>query len=55
MSDLLRNAAGIVSPAEKSFIPEQERPKVVRAARVHLAIYVGDDRAGALRSVHGCR
>lgn len=40
MSDLLRNAAGIVSDAEKSFIPEQERYKMVRAARVHLAIYV---------------
>ena len=39
MGDLLRNAAGIVSPAEKSFIPEQERPKAVRAARVHVAIY----------------
>ena len=39
MSNLLRNAAGNVSPAEQSFIPEQERPKVVRAARVHLAIY----------------
>jgi fatty acid desaturase len=40
MSDMLRNAVGNVSAAEKSFIPEQERPKVVRAARVHLAIYV---------------
>ena len=40
MIDMLRNAAGIVSDAEKSFIPEQERHKVVRAARVHLAIYV---------------
>ena len=40
MSDLVRNAAGNVSDAEKSFIPEQEWPKVVRAARVHLAIYV---------------
>ena len=39
MGDLLRNAAGIVSDAEKSFIPEQEWPKAVRAARVHLAIY----------------
>ena len=39
MSDLLRNSAGNLSPAEKSFIPEQERPKVVRAARVHVAIY----------------
>ncbi|MEP9390238.1 fatty acid desaturase family protein [Mesorhizobium sp. KR9-304] len=40
MSDMLRNAAGNVSAAEKSFIPVQEWPKVVRAARVHLAIYV---------------
>ena len=40
MIDMLRNAAGIVSDAEKSFIPEQERHKVVRAARAHLAIYV---------------
>ena len=36
---LLRNAAGIVSPAEKTFIPESEWPKVVRVARVHVAIY----------------
>ena len=40
MIDMLRNAAGILSGAEKSFIPEHERHKVVRAARVHLAIYV---------------
>ena len=40
MIDLLRNAGGILSDAEQSFIPEQERYKVVRAARVHLAIYV---------------
>ena len=40
MTGMLRNAAGIVSDAEKSFIPEQEWHKVVRAARVHLAIYV---------------
>src|SRR5690606_20714318 len=36
---LLRNAAGLVSPAEKPFIPESEWPKVVRVARVHVAIY----------------
>jgi fatty acid desaturase len=40
MSDMVRNAFSNVSDAEKSFIPEQERYKVVRAARVHLAIYV---------------
>jgi len=39
MIDLSRNAAGVLSDAEKSFIPEQERYKVVRAARIHLAIY----------------
>ncbi|MDQ2704260.1 MAG: fatty acid desaturase family protein [Pseudomonadota bacterium] len=39
MVDLSRNAAGILSDAEKSFIPEQERHKVVRVARIHFAIY----------------
>ena len=39
MRDLLRNAAGIITPTEKSFIPEQEQRKVVSAARIHLAIY----------------
>lgn len=39
MRDLLRNAMGIVTPTEKSFIPEQERHKVVSAARIHVAIY----------------
>jgi fatty acid desaturase len=40
MGDLMRNAAGIVSPTEKSFIPEQEWPKAIRAARVLIAIYL---------------
>ena len=40
MGDLLRNAAGIISPAEKSFIPEQEWPKAIRASRIHVAIYL---------------
>ncbi|MEI8698369.1 MULTISPECIES: fatty acid desaturase family protein [unclassified Mesorhizobium] len=39
MSDMLRNAAGIVSPAEKTFIPEQEQPKAIRIARIWAAIY----------------
>lgn len=37
--DMLRNAAGVVSAEEKTFIPEQEQPKVVRIARIWLAIY----------------
>ncbi len=36
---LARNAAGIVTPEEKSYIPETEGPKAVFAARVHMAIY----------------
>ena len=36
---LARNAAGTLSPDEKNFIAETEWPKVVLAARVHLAIY----------------
>ena len=36
---LLKNAAGIITPDEASFIPESERGKAVTAARVHIAIY----------------
>ena len=36
---LLKNAAGIITPEEASFIPEMERGKAVIAARVHVAIY----------------
>ncbi|MFC6489173.1 fatty acid desaturase family protein [Nitratireductor sp. GCM10026969] len=37
--DMVRNAAGIVSAEEKTFIPEQEQSKVVRIARIWVAIY----------------
>jgi len=40
MGDLVRNAYGIVSAEEKTFIPEQEQPRVVRIARIWAAIYV---------------
>lgn len=36
---LIRNAVGILTPSEKSYIPETEWPKVVFAARFHMAIY----------------
>ncbi|MER8436553.1 fatty acid desaturase family protein [Mesorhizobium sp. M1312] len=39
MSDMVRNAAGIISRAEKTFIPEQEQPKAIRIARIWTAIY----------------
>jgi fatty acid desaturase len=39
MSDMVRNAAGIISPAERTFIPEQEQPKAIRIARIWTAIY----------------
>ena len=38
--EMLRNAAGRLSPAEQSFIPQMEQHKVVRVARIWLAIYV---------------
>lgn len=38
--DMLRNAAGIISEAEKTFIPESEQPKAIRIARIWLAIYL---------------
>jgi fatty acid desaturase len=37
---LVRNAFGNISPDEKSYIPEMEQPKVITAARWHVAIYV---------------
>ena len=36
---MLYNAAGKVHPEEASWIPEQERPKVIRVARIWVAIY----------------
>ena len=38
--DMLRNAAGRMSAAEKTFIPESEQPKAIRIARIWLAIYL---------------
>lgn len=39
MGALSRNALGRLSPEEESFIPETERAKAVRIARIHMAIY----------------
>ncbi|NML76460.1 fatty acid desaturase family protein [Rhizobium sp. S-51] len=39
MTDMVRNAFGHLSAAEKSFIPDMEQGKVVTAARIWLAIY----------------
>ena len=35
-----KNALGIISPDEKSYMPESEWPKAIRAARWHMAIYI---------------
>jgi len=40
MGDMVRNAAGNISPAEQTFIPDMERPRAIRIARIWLAIYV---------------
>ncbi len=39
MLDMVRNAAGHISAAEKTFIPEMEQPRVIFVARVWMAIY----------------
>lgn len=36
---LVRNAGGMLSPAEKDYIPETEWSKAIFAARVHMALY----------------
>lgn len=40
MIDMLRNAAGIISPAEKTFIPEHEQPRAIFIARIWTGIYL---------------
>ncbi|GIL01375.1 MAG: fatty acid desaturase [Alphaproteobacteria bacterium] len=39
MKAMVLNVLGILTEEEKSFIPESEQPKVIRVARVWLAIY----------------
>ena len=39
MNDMVRNALGNISAEEKTFIPEMERPKAIRIARIWAAIY----------------
>jgi fatty acid desaturase len=39
MSDMIRNAAAIVSAEEKTFVPEHEQPRLVQVARIWAAIY----------------
>ena len=39
LPQLVRNACGLLSADEKSFIPEMEQRKAVTAARWHMAIY----------------
>jgi fatty acid desaturase len=39
LQTLARNAAGTLSPDEKDFVPQSEWPRVVRAARAHMAVY----------------
>ena len=40
MKSMVVNAFGYISPDERSFIPETEWPKVIRVARVWMAIYL---------------
>lgn len=37
--DMVRNAAGVITREEASFIPDMERHKVIRVARIWVAIY----------------
>lgn len=38
--DMVRNAFGVISAEEKTFVPESEQPKAIRIARIWLAIYL---------------
>jgi fatty acid desaturase len=48
MSDMFRNAAGNLSPAERDFIPASEHPKAIRVARIWMAIYAATISAAVL-------
>lgn len=37
--DMIRNAAGVMSEAERTFVPESEQPKAIHAARIWVLIY----------------
>jgi fatty acid desaturase len=37
---LIRNASGNLSDGEKDYIPASEWPKAIKAARIHMAIYI---------------
>ncbi|WP_352244230.1 hypothetical protein, partial [Psychrobacter sp. GW208-MNA-CIBAN-0184] len=39
--DMVRNAVGVVSAEEKTFIPEMEQSKAIRVARMWVASYAG--------------
>ncbi len=53
MRVLGRNALGIVTPDERSYIPEAEVPKVILAARIHIAIYAATGVATVAMLVAG--
>jgi fatty acid desaturase len=40
MVDMARNAAGVISESEKTFVPESEQPKAILVARIWSAIYL---------------
>ena len=39
--EMLRHCVGNISDAEKTYIPESEQPKLIRNARIYIAIYAG--------------
>ena len=43
---MVRNAAGRLNEEEKTFIPEQEWPKLFRVARIWAAIHAATHSAG---------
>src|SRR5262249_39665826 len=40
MVDMARNAAGVISEAEKTFVPQSEQPKAILIPRIWSAIYL---------------
>ena len=55
MNDMVRNAFGSLSAEEKTFIPEMERPKAIRVARIWLGDLCRHHRAGDCHAARSCR
>jgi fatty acid desaturase len=54
LANLTRHALGRLSPDEADYVPESERPRAYRVARIHMAIYAATVVAALWSGKAGC-